>query len=381
MIELSTTTRQLVSHLFPSPVGDQVTQLLEHECAENLPLTSSPDAVGLERIRFAVIRASDGDIDRLLKLISLAQQDWRDVLVVAEFANSVDEHRLWADRVLAAARLPNVPEETNMPNYICTNCGNQYGASEEPPLHCLICEDEREFVNPEGQSWTTLDEVKREHRNVLSTMEPGLSAIETEPKFAIGQRALLVQASKGNVLWDCVSLIDNETVEAIQALGGISALAMSHPHMFGSMVDWSHAFGDAPIYLHTDYQQWIQRPDPVIEFWDGEDRNLAEGPTLHRCGGHFKGSTVLLWPEGAEGRGVLLSSDGVQVAKDRRHVSFMYSYPNYIPLAATMVDRIVDKVLQLKFDRIYSAFHYLEIEADAKEAVQRSADRYKQAIG
>ena len=268
-----------------------------------------------------------------------------------------------------------------MLNYICVTCGNQYGGTEEPPLHCLICEDERQYVNPEGQTWTTLDGLRREHHNVLKSLDPGLTEIVTEPKFAIGQRALLVQGPKGNVLWDCVSLIDDTTVEAIEALGGISALAMSHPHMFGSMVEWSHAFGKAPIHLHSDYRQWIQRPDPVIEFWEGEKHDLDEGVSLHRCGGHFKGSTVLLWPEGAAGRGVLLSTDTLYVAPDRRHVSFMYSYPNYIPLTGSTVDSIVDKVMPLEFDRIYGHFRHLEIEADAKSAIQRSAARYKEAIG
>src|SRR6185503_18386455 len=124
----------------------------------------------------------------------------------------------------------------------------------------------------------------------------------------------------------------------------ISALAMSHPHMFGSMVEWSHAFGKAPIHVHSDLRQWIQRLDPVIELWEGETQELEEGLTLQCCGGHFKGSTVLLWPEGAEGRGVLLSSDTLYVTPDRRHVSFMYSYPNYIPLAASRVDTMVEKV-------------------------------------
>ncbi len=268
-----------------------------------------------------------------------------------------------------------------MANYICVTCGNQYKATEEPPAHCLICEDERQYVNPEGQSWTTHDELEREHYNVLASLEPGLMEIGTEPKFGIGQRALLVQTSEGNVLWDCVSLIDGATIEAIRDMGGISALAMSHPHMFGSLVEWSHAFGEAPIYLHIDYKRWVQRPDPVIEFWEGESHDLDEGVTLHRCGGHFKGSTVLLWPDGAAGRGVLLSSDTIHVSKDRRHVSFMYSYPNYIPLDATTLDRIVKRVMPLKFDRIYSAFYHLDIEADGKGAVQRSVERYKQAIG
>jgi hypothetical protein len=267
-----------------------------------------------------------------------------------------------------------------MPNTICVTCGNQFGETEEPPLHCPICEDERQYINPEGQTWTTLDEMQRGHSNVLNSLEPGLTEIVTEPKFAIGQRALLVQGSRGNVLWDCLSLIDDPTVEAVEALGGVSALALSHPHMFGSMVEWSHAFGKAPVYLHADYKRWVQRPDPVIEFWEGEEHELDEGVSLHRCGGHFKGSTVLLWPEGANGRGVLLSTDTLYVAPDRRHVTFMYSYPNYIPLNGPTVDRIVNKVLPLEFDRIYGHFRRLEIMADAKAAIQRSAARYKAAI-
>jgi glyoxylase-like metal-dependent hydrolase (beta-lactamase superfamily II)/DNA-directed RNA polymerase subunit RPC12/RpoP len=268
-----------------------------------------------------------------------------------------------------------------MRNYICTTCGHQFAESEEPPQRCPICEDDRQFVNPRGQSWTTLGELAREYHNVFKPLEPGLTAIGTEPRFAIGQRALLVQAPKGNVLWDCLSLIDEATLETIKSLGGISSLAMSHPHLFGSMVEWSRAFGDAPIYLHVDHRPWVQRSDPVIQFWEGETFELEAGLTLQRCGGHFEGSTVLLWPDGAEGLGVLLSGDTMYVTPDRRHVSFMYSYPNFIPLSASTIDSIVDKVMPLRFDRIYGHFFGLEIEADAKSVVQRSAERYKQAIG
>lgn len=268
-----------------------------------------------------------------------------------------------------------------MRNYICTTCGHQFAESSDPPARCPICEDDRQYVNPAGQTWTTLAELARDHHNRVNSLETGLTGISTGPKFAIGQRALLVQAPGGNVLWDCVSLIDDATIEAIEALGGISSLAMSHPHLFGSMVEWSHAFGNAPIHLHIDHRQWVQRPDPVVDFWQGESLELDEGVSLHRCGGHFEGSTVLLWPDGAEGRGALLSGDTLYVAPDRRHVSFMYSYPNFIPLSASIVDTIVNKVLPLTFDRIYGHFTGLEIEADAKNLVRRSAERYKRAIG
>jgi hypothetical protein len=59
----------------------------------------------------------------------------------------------------------------------------------------------------------------------------------------------------------------------------------------------------------------------------------------------------------------------------------MYSYPNHIPLSARTIDDVVDAIEPLQFDRMYSHFHHREIESDAKGAVQRSAERYMQAIG
>jgi hypothetical protein len=212
-------------------------------------------------------------------------------------------------------------------------------------------------------------------------VEPGLISIRTESQFGIGQRALLVQSPSGNVLWDCVSLIDDATSEAINDLGGIASITVSHPHMFGSMVEWSHAFGNAPIYLHASFERWVMRPDPVIQYWGSETHPVSEGLTLIRCGGHFTGSTILHWAGGAEGRGALLSCDTMYVARDRRHVSFMRSYPNYIPLSAASVDQIIGSVEPYAYDRVYSQFDGLEILSGGKQAVRHSAARHKQAIG
>jgi hypothetical protein len=66
--------------------------------------------------------------------------------------------------------------------------------------------------------------------------------------------------------------------------------------------------------------------------------------TLIRCGGHFEGGTVLHWAGGSGGKGALLTRDIIQVAPDRKNVSFMYSYPNYIPLPASAIERIVKAV-------------------------------------
>lgn len=266
-------------------------------------------------------------------------------------------------------------------NYICKTCGIQFTATDTPPDVCPICQDERQYVNPGGQAWTTLDELRVERHNFFKTHEPGLTGIGTEPKFAIGQRALLVQTPAGNVLWDCTTLLDEITVTAIQALGGISAIAVSHPHLCSTIVEWSQAFDHAPIYWHTDDKEWVMQPDPAFVFWHGERQPLVDGITLYRCGGHFPGSSVLHWAAGAEGRGVLLTGDTIMVVADRRYVTFMYSYPNEIPLSGQAVKQIADTVDPLAYDRIYGGWFHSVIPADAKRAVAGSADRYLQIVG
>lgn len=267
-----------------------------------------------------------------------------------------------------------------MPHYICTTCGVQFSATPEPPEHCPICEDERQYVNAQGQSWTTLADLRANHTNSFKPQEPNLVGIGSEPTFAIGQRALLIQRPGGNVLWDCISLIDQATIDQVQALGGLSAIAISHPHFYSSMVEWSHAFGGIPIYLHTANRQWVMRPDPAIVYWDSPTYSLGDGLTLINGGGHFPGSAILHWADGAEGRGVLLSGDTIFVVPDTRYVTFMYSYPNFIPLPAPAVERIVQSVEPFVYDRIYSIWFDRVVTADAKGAVARSKARYLRAI-
>ena len=35
-------------------------------------------------------------------------------------------------------------------------------------------------------------------------------------KFAIGQRAMLLQTESGNILWDMISLLDDDTVDFVR---------------------------------------------------------------------------------------------------------------------------------------------------------------------
>ncbi|MEN2769045.1 MBL fold metallo-hydrolase [Ornithinibacillus xuwenensis] len=267
-----------------------------------------------------------------------------------------------------------------MKHYICKTCGIQYNGSPKEPEKCVICTEERQYVHPSGQSWITLEEMVQNHnyQNEIIMDEKGLYSIHTRPSFGIGQTAYLVQNGGFNILWDCLTYLDEETIQAIEELGGIDAIALSHPHYYTTQVEWAEAF-NALIYIHEDDQEWVTRPSDRIVFWSGETLELDKGIILHRLGGHYKGGAVLEWKEGNDEKGILLSGDIIQVVQDQDWVSFMYSYPNLIPLPAAKVADISTRVKQMKIDRIYNAF-YRVVKEDGIAAVERSATRYIQAL-
>jgi hypothetical protein len=260
-------------------------------------------------------------------------------------------------------------------SYLCKACGTQYPPSDEPPAACPICEDPRQYVpHDEGQVWLRWDEVRGGHEADIRD-DHGLLGFGCSPSFAIGQRALLVRSNAGNVLWDCTSYVDDEIAERIGAEGGLAAIAISHPHYYGAMIEWSNTFG-CPIYLHEAERKWVLRPDPAVRFWDGETHELGGGLTLIRCGGHYEGGQVLH----VRDRRALLSGDIVQVIPDRRYVSFMYSYPNAIPLPPSKVQHIAAALAPFEFDTIHGAWFDRVIEADGSNIVRRSAERYVRAV-
>ena len=262
-----------------------------------------------------------------------------------------------------------------MERSICVACGTQYPDAPAPPEQCPICLDPRQYVPPGGQRWTTLAELASGHANAVRD-EGELVGIGTEPKFAIGQRALLVPYGGANLLWDCVTLLDEETAATVEARGGLAAIAISHPHYYSAMVEWAHRF-DCPIHLHAADAEWVMRGDGAIEHWDGDALDLGDGLTLIRCGGHFRGGTVL---HRAAGAGSLLSGDIVQVIPDRSHVGFMWSYPNLVPLPAAAVLAIAEALEPYAFEALYGAWWTTVIPSGAKEIVRRSADRYVRAL-
>lgn len=259
-------------------------------------------------------------------------------------------------------------------HYICTTCGVQYAAQEQPPEQCKVCTDDRQYVNWQGQSWTTLAEMQQTYRNEIEPVEPHIFKIQTTPKFAIGQKAHLIQSPAGNILWDCVTLLDEGIVKQIKVLGGIAAIAISHPHFYATLVNWSEAFGGVPIYLHALDKDWVMQPDSRIVFWQGLNIQLQENFKIINCGGHFPGATVLHY---SSGKGVLFSGDTIQVAMDRQSVSFMYSYPNMIPLKKNAI-LAIDKAMEgINFERMYGAFE-AHIAENARQAYYKSIARYLQ---
>ena len=124
-----------------------------------------------------------------------------------------------------------------MPAFICTACGTQYPPSDTPPAACPVCTDERQFIPASGQSWTTLEKLRSGHSNKFRRLAAGLTTIETTPAFAIGQRVILARTPAGNVLWECIALIDDATVDLLNGLGGVEVIAISHLHYHTTMVE------------------------------------------------------------------------------------------------------------------------------------------------
>lgn len=117
-------------------------------------------------------------------------------------------------------------------------------------------------------------------------VEKRMWSISTEPKFAIGQRCVLLQTPSGNVLWDCISYLDEETVEFIKEKGGLRAIVISHPHYYTTHLDWAKTFG-CPVYFSAEDESWVCRGDDggARKLIRGETEEVVEGVTAIKVGG------------------------------------------------------------------------------------------------
>lgn len=266
----------------------------------------------------------------------------------------------------------SVPQ-TATHHVVCATCAVEYGTA-PTSNRCVICDDERQWVPRSGQAWTTLGELAAAgHATVVEELEPGLIGIATEPAVGIGQTGKLVLTEAGNVLFDVPGYIDDSAISAIDALGGIAAIVASHPHMYGMQSLYSRAFGDAPILVARADAPFLPLRTPAVRLWDTA-HEIVPGVRLEQIGGHFPGSTIAHFTA-ADGRGVLLTGDGIFPGPEGRTVSFLRSYPNRIPLSAAVVRRIADQVARLDFDRLYNNFRGV-VPAGAGQVVHDSAQRY-----
>lgn len=266
-----------------------------------------------------------------------------------------------------------------MTHHLCVACGTQFDASDAPPDQCPVCTDDRQYVPAEGQRWTT-HEALADELHVRIEHDGDLLGVGIVEQFAIPQRALLLHTDAGNVLWDCISVVTPAARAEIERLGGIDVIALSHPHFYSAMVEWSNAFGGAPILLHDADRSWVRRDSRSITFWSGDEHVLSPTVRLLHLPGHFPGSAALHWTAAPAGRRALLCGDSLLVAADRRHVSVMHSVPNFVPVGPDVIGDLERRLAGVAFDDLYGFAWGGNVIGDADTAVAESLVRFRRAM-
>ncbi|MCB1024900.1 MAG: MBL fold metallo-hydrolase [Acidobacteria bacterium] len=259
-------------------------------------------------------------------------------------------------------------------NNICAACGTYFPLQEDLPKLCPICADDRQYVPETGQEWTSTAYLLENHAIDIKELDSGLYQLRMTPSFSIGQRALLIIAPEGNVLWDCIPLLDPPTIDFINSKGGLKAIAFSHPHFYSNMNDWAHAF-DCPIYIHKNDEKWIVNRGDQIRLWSGFEKPLWDDMRLINIGGHFPGSSILEVPF-ISAKGTLLCGDTFVISPSKKHIAAMNSYPNKIPLPLDEIRRIKQIVGNLRFDAIEGWNDSQSIGSNASSILENSLARY-----
>ncbi|KIX04137.1 uncharacterized protein Z518_07691 [Rhinocladiella mackenziei CBS 650.93] len=254
---------------------------------------------------------------------------------------------------------------------LCMGCGAQYDVSEQTGKdECRICDDPRQFIPEEGYSFTTLAKLKRsgKYKNVFEQCKYNENVLEiwTEPKFGIGQRACLIQTPHGNVLWDLIAFLDQESVDKITKLGGLKFIIISHPHFYTTWADWSATF-KCPVYMTEVDSVWANRKDSssaTLKLLKDPYTELLPGLTAAICGGHFPGSMVLHSAVPNTPIPTLFVADTIFAVasshnpdpgkrKDTISYQFLWSIPNFIPLPPDTVMQIWKALKPFDFKATY----------------------------
>ncbi|RGP61044.1 hypothetical protein FLONG3_10663 [Fusarium longipes] len=268
---------------------------------------------------------------------------------------------------------------------VCDTCGTQFSTSDRTALKtCHICDDPRQYVPPSGQSFSTLGELKKRFKNEWTecASDPNITFITSTPKLSIGQRAILIKTPSGNVLWDCITLLDDETIQKINERGGLKAIVISHPHYYTTHVQWARAFS-CPVYLSPEDKSWTTiSSSHQIDLTEASTPILDTGATAIKLGGHFPGSLVLHYNSRLFIADTLMTTpsgvgnwdvDATGAKRSSRppglnSFSFLWSIPNFIPLGVDEMARMWRLLKDVEFTATHGAFNGMEIEHDDVKA-------------
>jgi glyoxylase-like metal-dependent hydrolase (beta-lactamase superfamily II) len=256
----------------------------------------------------------------------------------------------------------------------CSTCGTQFVDDKYTAGNCPVCSNDRQYLPVKGQGWTKLEDLQNNFSNLITRINDNLYEIKTIPKFAIGQRAFLILTPNGNILWDCISLLNETTIEFIKSKGGLKAIAISHPHYYSSINDWAEVF-KCPVYIHQNDEEFIYTNGSRISLWQGADKELWDEIKIKNIGGHFPGSSIMIVPFLSKG-GTIFCGDTFYISPSKKHVSVMYSYPNFIPVSLSEIKRINESMLNIQFDTLIGAFDNQKISPNAKEILHASFAKY-----
>lgn len=283
---------------------------------------------------------------------------------------------------LAARPTPYTPTKlaishADRPN-ICKTCGTRYAEHQHRADECAVCLDDRQYLKASGQEWVSFTQLADGHSIKVKAHSEHLHELSITPRFAIGQRAFFIQTPAGNVLWDCLPLLTEPVVDFIRQRGGLQAIAISHPHYYSLMQEWSKAF-QCPIYIHAADRQWVMDKSENIVFWNEKRLPIQEDIELIHTGGHFPGSAILRasLPSLAA---TIFVGDTLYLSLDKRHLSAMHSYPNFIPLRTTETLRVLSEINTLDFEALFGAFAHQNIYHNAKNILEDSLAKYQQTI-
>lgn len=230
---------------------------------------------------------------------------------------------------------------------------------------------------PQGQTWTSLKQLVKDHKNEWHQLvgTNNCWSIRSEPQVAIGQRCILITTPAGNVLWDCITLLDAETTSKIKEVGGLKAIVISHPHYYSSHMHWADTF-ECPVFIAAEDEEWCVAEDRSHrrKLLQHESHEISDNVTALKLGGHFPGSLVLHYlpdpTQPAQSALLFIADTIVTVPSALYHVdrlpgttsySFDWSIPNRIPLPPPEIFKMWQVLKKWKFGGTFGAFLGMDI--------------------